>query len=299
MKVLAFDIETVPDLNGLNYRDYRYLRSRGRRERTDEEFEREIAFNPFTLFVVSFSGVVLEDDTISEGIVLYLSDLNEGPFEEEVIYGEGRRLKISYLPLRADFVEGKLHALERELLKTAWERVEEADRVVSFNGYSFDGYVMKIRSMLHDIDIPQKFLTDRDFHVDLLHFLSNGEREKRYTLDFVCRKFGLSTPKGPMDGSRVAEEFYAGNYRTVALYNLRDSLAVAQLYLKVKRYLRPDLHGAEPPTENQLRYLTQLLSELTSISTEEVYEVIASFTGSEALSKRNISVFIDIVKRLK
>ena len=297
MKVLAFDVETVPDLNGINYRDFLYLRTRGRKERKDEEIEREISFNPFTLFVVSVSLTSVEEGKIKGSSVMYVADMGEEARTEEVYYAEGRKVSVDYIPVRTDFVEGKLYELEERVLELFWEKVEGADRLVSFNGYSFDGYVLKIRSMLHGIDIPYRFLRDRRFHTDLLHFLSNGEKEKRYSLDFVCRKFGIHTPKDIIDGSKVAEEFYKGNYRTIALYNLKDSLALAQLYLKLRKYLTEEPFE-EPPTENQMRYLVDLISQLTGLDQEGVKEILTDFAEGN-LNKRSVSVLIEIVKRLK
>ncbi len=286
-------------MNSLSYRDYRYLRTRGRREKGDDEIEKELSLNPFTLFVVSFSVVAIEDGRIGEGVVVYISDLSEEPESLNVYYGEGRSLRVSLIPIRSEFVEGRLRELERELLKTFWDYVEEADRLVSFNGYGFDGYVLKIRSMLSGLDIPQRFIRDRGFHVDLLQFLSNGEREKRYTFDFVCRKFGIHTPKDIIDGSKVPEEFYKGYYRTVAQYNLKDSVALAQLYQRVRKYLEEEIVFEEPPTENQMRFLIDLLSQLTGISSERVQEIVLEFTGADKLNKRSVSLIIDMVKKLR
>lgn len=42
---------------------------------------------------------------------------------------------------------------------------------------------MKIRSILHDIDIPMKFLKDRTFHIDLLQFLSEGDTKRNINLN--------------------------------------------------------------------------------------------------------------------
>lgn len=292
MRVVAFDIETVPDLNGLNYRDYKYLRARGRRDRSEEEFEREVAFNPFTLFVVSFSATIMEEGTLKESVVFYISDLEEEPRDGELNYSESDSLRVRYLPLRAGFVEGKLYELEKELLTKVWEFIDKADRVVSFNGYGFDGYILKLRSMLHDLNVPSKFLRGRDFHIDLMHFLSNGEREKRYTLDFVCRKFGVYTPKDIIDGSKVAQEFYKGNYRTIALYNLKDSLSLAQLYLRLSKYL-PPAKEEEPPTEKQLNTLMSILNSLLESDPDTLRKALET-----SLGKNSISELIELMLKL-
>ncbi len=296
MNVLAFDIETVPDLNGINYRDYQYLRFRGKKDKSEEEFVREFSFNPFTLFIVSASGVYIEEDRIIRGFVLFISDSTNKPLVKQEFYAEGRSLEIHYEPITADFVEDKLYQLEEELLQRFWKEIGEARSIVSFNGYSFDGYVLKLRSMIHGIDVPTHILKDERTHIDLMRFLSDGEREKRYKLDFVCRKFGIHTPKDVIDGSKVAEEFYKRNYLTVAMYNLKDSIALAQLYLRLKRYLelKASSYFEEPFTDKQFRKLMAILRKL-NVTDEETLKVALS----KHLGKRSISELIDLLVRIE
>ena len=298
MRVLAFDIETVPDLNGLNYRDYQYLRYRGRKDRSEEEIAREFSLNPFTLFVVSVSGTYVEEGEITGSFVLYASNRAEER-EEEIYYAEGSSVRVKFIPITAEFVEGKLYELEEEILKRFWEEVERADRIVSFNGYSFDGHVLKLRSMIHGIDIPSRVLRDRDLHLDLMHFLSNGEREKRFKFDFVCRKFGINTPKDIIDGTKVAEEFYRGDYETIALYNFKDSVALAQLYQRLRKYIGEEHIPEELPTERQLSYLIDLISEATGTSRETIEGILKELSEGEVMTRRNASIIIDLFKRIR
>ncbi len=292
MRVLAFDIETVPDFNGINYRDYQYLRSRGKKDKTEEEFTKEFSFNPFTLFVVSVSGVYVSDGGIDKGFVLYMAGLGSSPRVEEVFYAEGRSLEVEYEPLVADFVEGKLYDLEERILERFWERVQDCDLLVSFNGQKFDGYILKIRSMLHDLTFPASMLRDR--HIDLMTFLSNGEKSKQYRLDFICRKFNIHTPKDIIDGSKVAEEFYKGNYETIALYNLKDSVALAQLYLKLRKYLGHGEFPTEPFTELQFRKLRVILRKLTELEDEVLKNALSVHFG-----KRNLSELISLLESIE
>jgi len=298
VRSLAFDIETVPDLGGIDYRDYIYLRSRGKRERSEEEFAREFSFNPFTLFVVSVSGTYVGEG-IEESFVLYISDMSSEEREEEVFYSEGRSVRVRFIPIRADFVEGKLYELEEVLLRRFWEEVRRADLLVSFNGYSFDGYILKIRSMIHGIEIPGRFLTDRKFHVDILRFLSNGEKEKSYKLDFVCKKFRIHASKDIIDGSKVAQEFYRGNYELIASYNFKDSIALAQLFERLKGYIPEVAVEEEEATERQLSYLIDLIVRTTGVERRIVEEVVAGLMGSEGISKRNAHMLIEVFRRIE
>ena len=296
MRVITFDIETVPDLNGINYRDYQYLRFRGKRDKSEEEFVKEFSLNPFTLFIISASGVYIEEGNITRGFVLFISDNRNTPSVNREFYAEGKSLEIDYRPITADFVEDKLYELEEELLRRFWERIEDANFLVSFNGYSFDGYILRLRSMIHGIDMPMHLLKDERIHIDLMKFLSDGEREKRYKLDFICRKFGIHTPKDMIDGSKVADEFYKRNYLNVAMYNLKDSIALAQLYLKLKKYVeqRYVSLSEDPFTDKQFHKLKAILKKLVSTDEETLKLAMKKHIG-----KKSISELINILERVE
>ncbi len=281
MKVLAFDVETVPDLSGVNYRDYQYLKSRGKKEKSEDELTRELSLNPFTLFVVSISGVYVENGSIKSAFVYFVSNKSSLP-EAVYPYGEADSFSVNYEPVFAPLVEEKLPELEREILSKFWNEVSKSDRVISFNGYSFDGYILKIRSMIHGVDIPQWFLNDRNFHIDLLQFLSEGDREKKYRFEFICRKFGIPTPKDFIDGSRIAQEFFRGNYDIIALYNLKDSLALAQLYVKLRKYIE---RKEECFTDKQFNKLRILLKKLSELDDDVLRFALGEFFGKSSISR--------------
>ena len=294
MRVVAFDIETVPDYMGVNMKDYLYLKNRGQRERTEEEVERDISFNPFTLYVISVALVEIEEDRIAKCFVTYASDENEHVGSPPWC----ARYNIEWKPVAMEVVENEIYKIEERILEEFWKFVEGADRLVSFNGHDFDGYVIRIRSMLHDIKPTSSLLREgrSDGHLDLLRFLSNYDRSKRLTLEFICRKFGIHITKERMDGSRVAEEFFKGNYRLIAEYNLKDAIALAQLYLKVKDFL--PFKDEDPPTESQVNFLTDLLRDLGSRKPEEIKEAVFNENLSFSEVKTALSVLSKLRNRL-
>ena len=57
--------------------------------------------------------------------------------------------------------------------------------------------------------------------------------------DVVCRRFGVESPKGRMDGSMVGESARQGRYDEIAEYCLRDTVATADLFRHLRGTLIP------------------------------------------------------------
>ena len=64
-------------------------------------------------------------------------------------------------------------------------------------------------------------------------------RQGCYSLDYWCRRFGVESPKGSMDGSMVAGKARAGHYDEIAEYCLRDTRATADLFQRLRGTLVP------------------------------------------------------------
>jgi predicted PolB exonuclease-like 3'-5' exonuclease len=61
----------------------------------------------------------------------------------------------------------------------------------------------------------------------------NPSREKRVSLDRLCKILGVPTSKGDMDGSKVAETAAAGEWDKIARYCEGDVIATRACYLKM------------------------------------------------------------------
>ncbi len=286
MRVLAFDVETVPDLEDLSYKEFIYLKKRGKRERSDEETLNELAFNPFVARLISFSVALVEDGSLREGRTYYLTS---GEEREETV--ELKDCPVALIPVRSE----DLALGEKELLKIFWEEISQADRVVSFNGYAFDAPFVKIRSIVHDIDIDKR-LFSREFHTDILFFLSEGARERMYSLDFICRRLGIDSPKDSIDGSQIQETFLSGNYREVAVYNTKDSVALAKLYIKLSRYLEDP---TKEPSDKQKKFLGDLIHHSTGMDVEVAHYLVESMSTNGVVDGKNISAVIEVFKFIR
>jgi hypothetical protein len=61
----------------------------------------------------------------------------------------------------------------------------------------------------------------------------NPERERRISLDKLCRALGVPSSKGDLDGSKVAEYWQAGRHKEVAAYCMADVEAVRQCHKRM------------------------------------------------------------------
>jgi len=133
---------------------------------------------------------------------------------------------------------------ERELLTRFWEIVDrKRPKLVSFNGRTYDGPMLMIRSAQLGVK-PTKNLVGNRYrmadHCDLLEvFTFMGAVRDRYSLDYWCRRFDVESPKGSIDGSQVARAYRDGRIEEIGEYCLRDVRATAELYGKVADTIIP------------------------------------------------------------
>ncbi|MBT5100665.1 MAG: 3'-5' exonuclease, partial [Planctomycetes bacterium] len=132
---------------------------------------------------------------------------------------------------------------EREMLIEFWKQAKEWGTVVTYNGRGYDGPILMTRSAMLDV-APSRNLTGYRYsikdHCDLMEVLNFfGAARESYSLDYWCRRFGVESPKGKMDGSRVADKARAGRYDEIAEYCLRDTRATADLFLRLRSTLIP------------------------------------------------------------
>lgn len=287
MKVKVIDIETFGNVEGLRYLDYKYLKTRTKREQTDEEVEEGLSLNPYFLNIISAAITHVEDGEITKASVYFLSDLAEEGMEK---IGS---VEVSYSPICCPSVYRDLFEGEGLLLENFWGEIEGAERIVTYNGRAFDIPVLRLRSMLHDLEIPQSIANFRpsrgdDFHLDLMDFLSLQNSEHRYTLEFVCRKFGIGPGKQGMDGSKVGSAFLEGQFFEIAEYNARDTIMTAELYLRLEKYIFPEGRTPElPATEKQLSYLADLLVQQNFLWDKNTVKGILSYLCEKGILTRS------------
>lgn len=130
---------------------------------------------------------------------------------------------------------------ERGLLEIFWKRIEKYNQLITFNGRSFDGPFLHIRSAILGVKSSRNLLPyryDAKEHCDLLEQLSFYGAMRKFSLDFICKGFGIDSPKRHgISGLDVARLHREGKYKDIAEYNARDLFATRDLFLRWDEYM--------------------------------------------------------------
>ena len=224
MSTIAYDIEVA----GFRWEEVDeitrgYLLNRARSDEDREAVPERTALYPGLGKIITIGMWNVEQD---RGLVLL-----EGEREEQ---HEWERVQ------RSDVFRGE----EKELLERFWDIVDrKRPRLVSFNGRTYDGPMLMIRSAQLGVK-PSKNLVGNRYrmtdHCDLLEvFTFLGAVRDRYSLDYWCRRFDVESPKGSIDGSQVSRAYREGRIEEIGEYCLRDVRATAELYRKVEDTILP------------------------------------------------------------
>ncbi|HEX5314037.1 MAG TPA: 3'-5' exonuclease [Gammaproteobacteria bacterium] len=215
MTVLAFDIETVPDveggkrlygLDGLDDADVVRAMRTLRRQKTGRDF---IALHLQRVVAIA---CVLED---------------------------AKGLRVWSL--------GQADSPEEELLRRFYDGLREYQpTLVSWNGGGFDLPVLAWRALIHGVNAAGYWEVgdrDREFrfnnylsryqwrHVDLMDVLSHYQLRAAAPLDEIARLVGLPGKSG-MHGSEVAEAWLAGRIESIREYCETDALNTYFIWLR-------------------------------------------------------------------
>jgi len=136
---------------------------------------------------------------------------------------------------------------EPVFLAEFWKAMRRFHRFVTFNGRSFDGPFLMLRSAALGVAATRNLVGYRYSlrpHTDLLEAISFFGASRKWNLDFACKAFGVDSPKEQgMDGFSVGPYYRAGRLREIALYCRRDVEATAGLYRKLEKTLLPALEN--------------------------------------------------------
>ncbi len=229
--VLVFDIETV----GVNEEDlteeeleylYRFANDEEEVEKTRQRF----SLWAFTGHLVSWA---LYHPSKKTAVVYYISNRER---KEKEIIGD-----ISVIFKSVPLNKG-IEIAEKRLLQIFWEIISgrKNTTLVSFNGRRFDGVFLMLRSMILGVRVSRDLVGKRydpKNHIDILELISFSGLGRKYSLDFICRRMGIESPKTEMTGDEIKDYFEMGKYEEIARYNLRDVIATAELYKRLKTTL--------------------------------------------------------------
>jgi 3'-5' exonuclease len=132
---------------------------------------------------------------------------------------------------------------EKKLLTDFKSLVEKMDGTTKFcahNGKEFDFPYLSRRMLVNGISLPGVLnLTGKKSwdipHIDTMELWKFGDYKHYTSLDLLASIFNIPTSKEGMDGSQVNEVYYKEkDINKIAEYCLRDVVAVAQVYLRMK-----------------------------------------------------------------
>ncbi|PKL83597.1 MAG: 3'-5' exonuclease [Ignavibacteriae bacterium HGW-Ignavibacteriae-3] len=224
---LVFDIETVGvEFDTLSESQQEFLlryteleKDPEKKSELVEETKRYLSLYPYTAKIVAIGLFNVEKE---KAIVLYESGENDGWTTEEKI--------TKYKPVS-----------EEEMLRYFWNYASKAEKMISFNGRSFDLPFITIRSAINKIKPAKNLLRNRfdsSNHIDLLEQLTYFGLTKKFNLDFYCQAFGVDSPKSKgITGMDVKELYKAGRIKDIAIYCGADVKATFELYKIWNRYL--------------------------------------------------------------
>jgi len=206
MNVLVFDIETIPDIEG-----------------------GQAIFDLHGLDDKSTAKAMLhihQQKTGSDFLPLYLhkivaiSVLHRGMGDDM-----GKTVSVKSL--------GDEASTESDLLKLFFEEVDsKTPEIVSWNGSHFDMPVVRYRALQNAINLPDHWSEDSDYyHNDVKYALSMYNEDASAPLDHIAKQLGFPGKLG-MDGSKVWDEYQAGNIKGIRDYCETDVLNTYLVYLR-------------------------------------------------------------------
>jgi predicted PolB exonuclease-like 3'-5' exonuclease len=207
-KVIVWDMETVPDLQG-------FAAANGYVGKTDDEVRAELGDKfPKHIYhsIICIGALVAHRDEGGCWIVdaIGAPHVGERP-ENELI---------------AAFVD-RIAALSPQL--------------ITFNGSSFDLPVLRYRAMVHGVAAPglcarPYFHRYKEDAVDLCDVLSSFSSQAKATLHELCRVMGLPGKPDGMTGAEVKKYYRDGHVREIAEYCESDVLDTYRVWLRYELF---------------------------------------------------------------
>ena len=126
--------------------------------------------------------------------------------------------------------------------KTMLEKMGSATRLCAHNGKEFDFPYTSRRMLVNGLPLPPalNIMGKKPWevgHLDTMEMWKFGDYKHYTSLDLLLTIFNIPSSKGEMDGSKVSKVYYKeGDLKKIAEYCVRDVVAIAQLFLKMKGF---------------------------------------------------------------
>lgn len=128
---------------------------------------------------------------------------------------------------------------EKQILEDVSKAIDKATSLVAHNGKDFDYPLLCRRMIINGVRLPSLLQIQnlKPWEIkleDTIEMWKFGQFNHRASLALMCELFGLPSPKGDMDGSKVAQVFNEGDYQKIATYCEGDVIALINVYRKLQ-----------------------------------------------------------------
>jgi 3'-5' exonuclease len=227
---IIFDIETVgKKISELSIEEEEYLFKSVKSKEEYELAEKNLNLYPLTAQIVCIGFFDVDS---KRARMYYQSDDEKETFQLSKVEREPwlDNLLSSGAITEATFYPGD----EKYILTEFWNIIRECKQFVTFNGRSFDCPFILLRSAYHKIKPTRDIMPYRysfELHCDLLEQLTFYGANRRFSLDFFCKFFGIESPKSHgVTGLDMNKMFKERRFEDIARYCLGDIEATAKLY---------------------------------------------------------------------
>jgi len=205
--VLAWDLETIPDLDG-------FAAANGMTGKSSDEIRVAIGdrFPKHIYHSIICLGALIAD---------------EGPTGWTV-----RACGVPHVGMRS----------ERELIRSFVERIADLNpQLVTYNGSAFDLPVLRYRAMIHKISAAgmaarNYFNRYTEDAVDLCDVLSSFGAGNKVTLNELSLIMGLAGKHDGIDGTQIESLYYARRIEEIANYCQADVVNTYRIWLRFELF---------------------------------------------------------------
>lgn len=134
-------------------------------------------------------------------------------------------------------VRTKHEGIEKQILVDLFHATSHLDgaQVVGHN-VTWDIRFLWQRAVINQVPRPRwlrSAVKAKPWEIEDTMLLWNPDRERRTSLDKLCKALGVPTPKGDLDGAKVADYFKAGRIEEIAAYCAADVSAMRECHARM------------------------------------------------------------------
>lgn len=169
---------------------------------------------------------------------------------------------------------------EETLLKEFWEIIENVnpDRIITWNGYSFDIPFIEVRSRLNGIKISYEINTNKwnmlnSNHLDLMRLLAGGnDNFLNIRLDIACSILGIEHNR-KITGREIEGLYKNQDWESIEKHCKEDVRMVEEIYKKLEPTIQKFEDQEEQATKKQVDYIMNIAeNKNVPLDREEVEE---------------------------